>query len=528
MKNFFKKHKKLCIIIAIVLVLAIVAVFVFNPFSKGQISVTTSYKEVEVERRNIERSITGSSSLQPANSYSVSSRYEGEITADYIEEGDTVTKGQELYIIDSSDIENSDSLLITAPVSGYISSLSIKQGDSVKTNQVVAQIVDDSQLTITFNFSSVDASNIKAGQSATLILDSTFEEIEGTVDSVSLVSEAGNNNMRTKSVTISVQNPGSLDSSYLATAKIGDAVSINPAYFEYVSSKSVVAEASGDVYKIYAEKGTRVTKGSLIASLSDASDNLHSITSPIDGSVVDKTFKQGENASSSRTLCVIYDLSYLEMSLSVDELDIADVSVGQEVQITADAREGQKYTGYVSKVSIAGSNNNGTATYPVTVRIDDYGDLLPSMTADATIYMTQEQNVIAIQSSAVQRGNTVLITADSPTAKTLAEQGQEPNEDGYYTATIETGISDDTYIQVISGLQDGDKIAYAVRSLSSSGGLLDGLFGGGGNMPSGGDFPSGGNMPSGGGGGNFPSGGGSGNFPSGGGGGNMPSGRGGF
>lgn len=77
------------------------------------------------------------------------------------------------------------------------------------------------------------------------------------------------------------------------------------------------------------------------SSLENAQETLddYSITAPISGEVVTKTAKAGDKieGGSDGTLCVIYDLSCLEMTMSIDELDISDVAVGQEVQITADA-----------------------------------------------------------------------------------------------------------------------------------------------------------------------------------------------
>ena len=55
---------------------------------------------------------------------------------------------------------------------------------------------------------------------------------------------------------------------------------------------------------------------------------------------------------SGKTLCTIYDLSYLEMTLNIDELDISTVEAGQTVQITAEAVEGKTFTGVVTKVSV--------------------------------------------------------------------------------------------------------------------------------------------------------------------------------
>ena len=60
---------------------------------------------------------------------------------------------------------------------------------------------------------------------------------------------------------------------------------------------------------------------------------------------------------SGKTLCTIYDLSYLEMTLNIDELDISTVEAGQTVQITAEAVEGKTFTGVVTKVSVAGTTS---------------------------------------------------------------------------------------------------------------------------------------------------------------------------
>ena len=65
--------------------------------------------------------------------------------------------------------------------------------------------------------------------------------------------------------------------------------------------------------------------------------------------------------------------------MNIDELDISKVSVGQTVQITADAVEGKTYEGEITKVSVAGTTTNGTTSYPVTVKITDTDGLLPGM-----------------------------------------------------------------------------------------------------------------------------------------------------
>lgn len=86
----------------------------------------------------------------------------------------------------------------------------------------------------------------------------------------------------------------------------------------------------------------------------------------------------GTSTATADTMCVIYDMSYLEMTLNVDELDILTIKEGQKATITADAVSGQTFEGVVTSISKAGTTTGGTTTYPVTIRIDEMGDLLPA------------------------------------------------------------------------------------------------------------------------------------------------------
>jgi HlyD family secretion protein len=237
----------------------------------------------------------------------------------------------------------------------------------------------------------------------------------------------------------------------------------------------------------------------------------YTITSPISGTIVDKQYKAGDTVESGKQLCTIYDLSYLEMTLSIDELDISSLEVGQSVRVTADAVEGKEYTGVVTKVSVAGTTSGGTTVYPVTVRIDETDGLLPGMNVDAEIVISEADNVLAIPNGAVNRNNLVLITKDSPSAANAVEQENMEAPEGYVYVEVETGLSDDDYVEVVSGLQEGDTVAY-IRVVSSSddsmmnmgmGGAMGGGMAGGGGAPGGGGggMGGGGGAPGGGGGG---------------------------
>lgn len=547
------KHGKRWLILSVtaVLLLALAGKFLLV---QRPAAAAISYTEESVAKRTITNSLTGSGTLQPANSYTVTTLIEGEVLSANFEEGETVEADTVLYEIDSDDAaaniekaqislnqaqrsyeSTAENQTVQANSSGTLYTLEVKKGDEVSQGQTIATIRNDSTMTLTVPFPAEDAATFYVGQAAQVTLDGSFETLSGTVETVSGSEVVGTGNTVTRKVTIAVQNPGGLSASQVAAASVNGLGSAGNGTFTYQSESTVTASASGTVTAVHASEGSTVSKGQTLITLGgddledqlqNAADSLrnaelsmentqkqlenYTITSPISGTIIDKEYKAGDTVESGKTLCTIYDPSYLEMTLSIDELDISTVEVGQAVQITADAVEGKTFTGTVTKVSVAGTTSGGITSYPVTVRIDEADELLPGMNVDAEIVLEEAADTLAIPSSAVTRGsgNTslVLVTQDSPSAANAVEQ-EAP--EGYAYVQVETGISDDSYVQILSGLQEGDTAAYVARSTESGSMMMGGMPGAmGGDMPAG--MPSGmggapgGGMPSGGPGGGFP------------------------
>ena len=545
--NRGRKWRRLIAAVVVVAVLAGGGMY-FLGGEQTAAALETSYTTAQVTRMDITSSITGSGTLEAANSYSVTTLVEGTILTDTFEEGDQVEEGTVLYTIDSSDsdasleqaeislqqaqrnynnqLENLEKLNLTAPAAGTVYSLDVEVGDEVSAGQQVASIRDSATMSLTVNFPSDDAASFYVGQSATVTLDSTFETLSGTISKISGIDTVLTGNIMVRSVTIDVTNPGALSTAQSASAAVGSVTSTDSGTFSYKAEEVVTAETSGTVTAVRVSEGDRVSENQVLVvlesddledSVQNASESLrnaelslenqydrledYTITSPISGTVVDKYYKAGETSEANQVMCSIYDLSYLTMTLSVDELDISSIAVGQTVTVTADAVEDRTYEGVVTKVSVAGTSSGSATTYPVTIRIDETDGLLPGMSVDAVIQLDSATDVLAIPSAALQRGNTVLVTADSPSAVdgTLVEADSEEGTD-YYSVEVTIGVSGDDYIEITSGLQEGDTVVYIAASSSENGmamGMMGEMGGGmmGGQMPSGG----GGGMPSGGG-----------------------------
>ena len=480
---FAKKNWKW--LVPVVVVAAAGAVFLIGGGNKAA-SGDVTYAETTPVRQDVSNSLSGTGTLNPANTYTVKSLVDGKILTGGFEEGDKVEEGDVLYTIDSSDASTNlekasialqqaqrsydktvDLQYVRAEVDGTVSSLKVAKGDQVTSGQEVAVIRDSSKMLLNLLFPAADAANFSVGQSADVVLDGTFETLKGTVTAVT----------------------GGLTTAQAATASINGVSSIASATFAYQAERTLTALASGTVSAINVQEGDAVSKGDILIeltgddlteSIQSASESLRSaeismqnqqdnmsnytITSPISGTIIEKDAKQGDALTSGSTLCVIYDLSYLEMVINVDELQIGALSVGQKVQLTADAVTDKTYVGTVTRVSMKGSSSGGTTTYPITIRIDDTDGLRPGMNANAEIVVAEANNALVVPNAAVIRGGYVLVSKKSPSAANAVEDMDAP--DGYVYVKVETGVSDDSYTEIKSGLQEDDTVAYDTSSVS--------------------------------------------------------------
>ena len=509
--HFIKTHKKRCIA---VVAAAAVLVAVIVPRKSRSASADLAYTQEKLGRRDIVNVYDGSGTINAADSYTVKSLVTGTVlTADF-ELGDSIEKGDILYTIDISDVENNlasaqlsveqaqrnyddiaDMQNVRTRISGEVSSFAVAAGDAVQAGQTVATIRDTSVMLLAVDFPAAEAQSFVAGQAAQVMPDTTFETLNGTIRSVSSADPAGDASLMTCTVTIAVPNAGSLTTAQAAVAQVNGVSSLNSAHFTYQREETVVAAASGTVSELCVKEGSTVRQDDVILRITgkdldkqtrNAADSLraaelqmssaektishYTIDAPISGTIVDKKVKAGDKLSANDTamqnLCTIYDMSYLEMKLNVDELKIRSLEVGQEVDITADAVPGETYKGVISSILVAGTTANGSTSYPVTVRIDDMGELLPGMNATAKITTASVKNVLALPNAALVRGSYVLVTKDSPSAANAETSMTAP--DGYVYVKVTTGISDDDYIEVKSGLQEGDTIAYDNSSVSAT------------------------------------------------------------
>ena len=519
LKNWDSRKKKrwLKILIPLAVVIAIVAGCVSSLTKNVNSQLSGSYLVASAQRQDLTVSVSGTATLQPADSYNVTTLLSGDIVSAPFEEGDLVTKDTLLYAMDSSDAQDSmdraqisvqqaqlsyqqaqEALHPTATLSGTISEVYVHNGDSVNAGTELARIVASTELSIDFLFPFAAPTDFYVGQTATVFVDGYAGSQAGTVTSVSNSTAITSNGKPSVSVRVRLNNPGAVSDAYTASAVIGNYTSYGQAAVSMPASSVVYASGSGTVNGFAKLAGSTVSKGEVLCTVESetirdqienarlnlqsaqlsagtASDTVddYNIKSPIAGTVIEKSFKAGDkvDGASSGTLAVIYDLSYLKLEMAVAELDIGKVEVGQRVEITADALEGQTFEGVVDKVSINGTTANSFTNYPVTVVIEDYGDLKPGMNVSAQIIGEEIPNALCIPVDAVDRGNTVTV----PGPGALNDAGTAVVDvTKLETREVTLGRNDDEYIEVTGGLEEGDIVL--INNQAST--LMDLMMGG--------------------------------------------------
>lgn len=504
-----KKRKKRLLIIA----LCVLAVgwFILRPMLfGGKEPQSKGYIDYAAERRDLVISVSDSGALQPADSYNIIGLVGGDVLSADFEEGDYVEKDTLLYQIDSSDAEKSieqarislenagltyenvvdglDGLSPKTSVEGRVTKLYVRQGDAVQAGSPLADIADTDNMVLELGFHQSDAENIRVGDGAEVTLSATGEKLTGSVTAVSKAVIHGNGNVLLNKVEITVSNPGGLQSGAYATATVKGFDCATNGQFAAKTQTTVVSTASGNVEKLLVGEGDRVSREQALLtidsdsaqrqirgadlgvrsarlSLDNAMDIMdnYSIKAPISGTVVEKKIKAGDRLdnTSASVLAVIYDMSYLTLTLDIDELDIGSIEVGQRVSIEADALPGKTFEGYIDRVGVNGTSTAGVTTYPVRVIVEDYQDLLPGMNVTAEVIIEEAKDVLTVPISAVSRGNTVLVA--DPSSKGDAKNGVPA---GYRQAEVEVGRATDDYIEIISGIDEGTMVGVSTATSS--------------------------------------------------------------
>ncbi len=335
----------------------------------------------------------------------------------------TVTKGTIVYSISASgNVLTTNTLSISTQASGVVKKVYVKDGDKVVAGQKLAEITLDS-----------DGALAAAKAYASLI------SAQNSVNSA-------NNSYRSTQASLAV---------------VYDQVKGHDSDETPVQKEQrTKAEVSND----NAYDGLKQSQANLTSAQISYRLNSSTITAPFSGVVESVGLVEGmvltsssstTNVNSSR-VAVIKGDSFPVINVSLSEIDVPKIKVGQKVTVVLDSISDKTFIGEVATVDRVGSVSSNVTSYGANIKLDsDSSQILPNMAATANIILETKTDVLMVTSTALTTQN------GSTYAKTLVN-GKEID------VPVEVGISSETDTEVISGLSEGQTVITGTTTATST------------------------------------------------------------
>ncbi len=170
------------------------------------------------------------------------------------------------------------------------------------------------------------------------------------------------------------------------------------------------------------------------------------VTAPFTSTVTEIDTREGELVGGFNTLAAVADLTALQIAAQIDEIDVANVKVGQKVQVRFDAFPGEQFDGSLIRLFPAASTQRGSTVYGAIVDFNARGfQVRPGMGASLKILTVDKQGVLLVPNRALKNVGTrkaVTVVAPGPTRDEI----------------VETGVTDGNNTEIVSGLKEGDQV----------------------------------------------------------------------
>ncbi len=470
-----------------------------------------------------------------------------------------------------SSVGDSREQNVTSPISGQVTAIETEEGQDIQKGAVLMVITDTSRLIYKVPVNSAQLNNIKRGQKVDVTIPALMWTLEGRVREIDYGGTAGTDGTKLYDITIEVNNPGTLAPGLEAQAVIytgrGQEAGYQMGILEWAETASVRAGVSGTIQELYVDEKEYVKKGQKLSyinseiteqqvtsqqiRLEQARLNLEDLKTKladckvyatIDG-VADLGLAQfdtegtgsssgsssgttttgqdywqvGDEVSTGQILASITGAG-MTVTVPVDEVDISKLEIGQEAEVTADALPDKVFHGTVVEIATKGTEQNGVASFDVTVSIDQPEGLKENMTANVEIMVAAKKGVLLLPIEAVQerQGQKFVIMADDGnddrsdggnggTASDADGSMKEGTGGSMKEGTggsmkegtagdavrlvggnrqgnmrpVETGLHNETMIEIVSGLQEGDVVTIPGVARSTGTDSPRGMFGGG-------------------------------------------------
>ena len=231
--------------------------------------------------------------------------------------------------------------------------------------------------------------------------------------------------------------------------------------FALKNAETLTASSSGTVRSVYVAAGDRVKSGDRLVRLSTG----ETVKASLDGTVNTLDVAAGDEVSMGQQLCQVADFSTLTVSIRIDEYDIGEVSVGQAGIVTATSQE-KSFESKIASINYVSQSTGNVAYYTATADVAVSEGIYPGMQATITIPKASVENVVILKMDALSfdRTNQAYVW--------MKDEGEALKQ-----VRVELGMDNESYVEIKSGLNEGDTVYVEAKAEESSGGIMS-LFGG--------------------------------------------------
>ena len=523
-----KKRRKIVRWFIFLLILAAVGLGVRQFLSGKDGADQTEVLTTTVEYGSITATVDGSGLTKAKDSETITIATTGTVSEVFVNEGETVEPGTPLFLIDSDAartavdkarqdvlgrekqlnalLKDVAGLNLAAGYSGKLMEVvDLNPGDTISKDQKVAVLADDTRLRLTQYYSYAYEGMIRVGQSMDVSVPTLMSAIPGTVEAVHMVSRITPEGTKLFSADILVENEGALTAEMAASATVTTAEGetiypYEPGKLEYYRTGDLKSTVNGTVLSSDLVDYLQVSAGQVLVrvdgedseaeiysarqSLEEAQKTLEtaeknlancSAVATIAGKVIGLTMKPGDEIAANTTVVTISDTSSLIVNATVDERNVSAVQVGTMVELD---QWGTTAMGIVESVSLSSTINNGVATYPMVISVDNAEEALQvNSYINYSLTASENDNCLVLPLQAVRTVSTesgesltvVYVKGDRPDNAVEGVMIDEMIPEGYWPVPVEIGISDTYNVEIKSGVEEHTEVFTQVQMSSSWG-----------------------------------------------------------
>ena len=516
-----KKRRRIVRWVAILLVLAILggAAAHFLKGNEPEAQVITDF----VTYGAITSTVEGNGLTKAKNSETITLATAGTVQEVLVSEGQRVAAGEPLFIIDSEaardaveearqNVEGYEKQLsvlhkdiaglnLAAQYPGKLmDTVTLNPGDEISKGDKVATLADDTRLRLQQYYSYAYEGDIYAGQTMQVSIPALMTTVDGTVDKVHMVSRITPEGSKLFSTEIIIENPGTLTAEMVASAIAesgGEKIyPYEPGKLEYYRVGDLCSTVNGTVISSGLVDYLQVSAGQVLVQidgedseseifdleqkieearkvLDTAQKNLENCNAlaPIDGTVIGLLLQPGMEINANTAVVTIADTATITVDATVDERNVGYVQPGMMVEID---QWGSMYMGIVESVSLNSTAENGVATYPMVITVDNYdGSLMTGSYINYSLVASENDNCLVVPIQCVKTvpledgttGSVLFVKGDRPENAIELTVPVEGVPEGFWAVPVETGISDTYNVEIKSGVEADTEVFTQIQTV---------------------------------------------------------------